>query len=142
MNRTLSPFHAPLFFKGDRHVSHIVEIVTEVRDPAAIRAACQRLTLPPPVHGTTRLFSGEATGWAVRLRDWRYPVVCDTESGKVHYDNYNGAWGNESRLHRFLQIYTVEKTRIESRRQGYSMTEQMLADGSVRLTVAVGGAGS
>ena len=51
-------------------------------------------------------------------------------------------WGNESRLHRFLQIYTVEKTRIESHKQGYSMTEQMLADGSVRLTVAVGGAAS
>ena len=121
-------------------MSHIVEIVTEVRDPAAIRAACQRLTLPPPVHGTNRLFSGEAIGWAVRLRDWKYPVVCDTESGKVHYDNYNGAWGNESRLHRFLQTYTVEKTRIEARKQGYGMTEQSLPDGSVRLTVAVGGA--
>ncbi|MDP6557883.1 MAG: hypothetical protein QGF59_02495 [Pirellulaceae bacterium] len=77
-------------------MSHIVEIVTEVRDPAAIRAACQRLTLPPPVHGTTRLFFGEATGWAVRLRDWKYPVVCDTESGKVHYDNYNGAWKGQT----------------------------------------------
>ncbi len=91
-------------------MSHIVEITTEIRDPAAIRAACQRLTLPPPVHGTNRLFSGEATGWAVRLRDWKYPVVCDTENGKVHYDNYNGAWGNESKLHRFLQTYTIEKS--------------------------------
>ena len=121
-------------------MSHIVEITTEIRDPAAIRAACQRLTLPPPVHGTNRLFSGEATGWAVRLRDWKYPVVCDTENGKLHYDNYNGAWGNESRLHRFLQTYTVEKTRLEARKQGYCMTEQSLPDGSVRLTVAVGGA--
>lgn len=121
-------------------MSHIVEIITEVRDPVAIRAACERLTLPPPVHGTTKLFSAEATGWAVRLRDWKYPIICDTENGKVHYDNFKGRWGDESRLHRFLQLYTVEKTRIESRKQGYNMTELALPDGSIRLTVAMGGA--
>ncbi len=121
-------------------MSHIVEIVTEVRDPVAIRSACQRLTLPLPVLGRTKLFSGEVVGWAVPLRDWKYPIVCNTETGTVHYDNYNGAWGDESRLHRFLQTYTVEKTRLEARKQGYGMTEQSLPDGSVRLTVAVGGA--
>ena len=42
----------------------------------------------------------------------------------------------------FPEVYSVavEKTRIEARRQGYDMTEQSLPDGSVRLTVAVGGA--
>lgn len=121
-------------------MSHIVEITTEVRDPAAIRAACQRLTLPPPTHGTTQLFSAKATGWAVKLRAWKYPIVCDTENAKVHYDNFNGRWGDEARLHRFLQTYAIERTRIEARKQGHEMTEQSLPDGSVRLTVAVGGA--
>ena len=91
-------------------MSHIVEIVTEVRDPVAIRSACQRLTLPLPVLGRTKLFSGEVVGWAVPLRDWKYPIVCNTETGTVHYDNYNGVWGDESRLHRFLQMYTIEKS--------------------------------
>lgn len=54
-------------------MSHIVTIQTQVRDPAAIRLACARLELPEPVHGTVRLFQDEATGWQVRLPEWRYP---------------------------------------------------------------------
>jgi hypothetical protein len=108
-----------------------------VRDPVAIRAACQRLKLPDPVHGTTTLFAGEATGLQVRLPDWRYPVVCDTATGQLQYDNYDGHWGDPSHLDRFLQSYAVEKASLEARRQGYAVTEQALADGSIRLTVGV-----
>jgi hypothetical protein len=63
-------------------MSHIVKIQTEVRDAAAVRAACQRRQLPVPVDGTHKLFSGKATGLAVQLPDWRYPVVCELTSGK------------------------------------------------------------
>ena len=73
-------------------MSHIVQIKTEVRDPAVIAAACARLQLPAPTHGTTKLFSGQVTGWAVQLPGWRYPAVCDTATGSVHYDIYNGVW--------------------------------------------------
>ena len=64
-------------------MSHIVTIKTEVRDVAAIQAACQRLTLPPPVNGTFELFSSTAKGLAVKLPNWQYPVVCDVASGQV-----------------------------------------------------------
>ena len=121
-------------------MSHIVEIETQVRDPAAVRSACGRLKLPHPIQGTTKLFTGEVTGLAVQLRDWRYPVVCNTTSGKLHYDNFNGRWGDQKELDGFLQIYAIEKARLEARKQGHSMTEQSLADGSVRLTINVGGA--
>jgi hypothetical protein len=43
-------------------VSHIVTIQTEVRNPAAVTAACRRLGLPEPVRGTAKLFEGEAAG--------------------------------------------------------------------------------
>ena len=36
-------------------------------------------------------------------------------------------------------MYAVEKARIEARRQGHSVTEQPLADGSIKLTIQVGG---
>ena len=52
-------------------MSHIVTIKTEVRDATAVRAACQRLGLPVPVQGKTRLFSGEVEGLAVQLPDWQ-----------------------------------------------------------------------
>ena len=121
-------------------MSHIVQIATEVRDVAAARAACKRLQLDPPSEGRAQLFSGEATGLIVRLPDWQYPVVFDTSTGEANYDNYHGRWGEQKHLDRFLQIYAVEKSKIEARRNGHSITEQTLADGSIKLTVQIGGA--
>ena len=120
-------------------MSHIVQIKTEVRDPAAIAAACGRLTLAAPVHGTAKLFSGQVTGWAVQLPGWRYPAVCDTATGTVHYDNYNGGWGDPRLLDGFLQSYAVEKAKLEARKRGHSVSEQALADGSIKLTVQLAG---
>lgn len=121
-------------------MSHIVSIVTEVRDPVAIRSACQRMQLPAPVHGPTKLFSGTVTGWAVQLPDWRYPVVCDIEEKQLRFDNYGGKWGEQAQLDRFLQAYAVEMAKLAARRKGHVCTEQPLADGSIKLTVQVGGA--
>ena len=120
-------------------MSHIVTIQTQIRDPAAIRAACERLSLEPPVHGEAELFSGRQVGWQVRLPDWRYPVVCETETGTVHFDNFEGRWGDPIHLDRFQQMYAVEKARIEARKRGHTVTEQALEDGSIKLTVNVGG---
>ena len=117
--------------------SHIVTIQTQVRDPVAIRFACGRIKLPEPVEGTTRLFNAEATGWQVRLPDWHYPVVCDTATGQLQYDNYQGHWGDPAHLDRFLQAYAAEKATLEARRQGYAVSEQALSDGSIKLTVGV-----
>ena len=120
-------------------MSHIVTVKTEVRDYAAVSAACRRLQLPPPIAGTAQLFSGEVSGLIVRLPDWAYPVVVDTTSGQVHYDNYNGAWGDEQQLHRFLQAYVVEQARLEARKKSYLTTEQSLADGSILVDIEVRG---
>lgn len=121
-------------------MSHIVTIQTQVRDPAAVVAACQRLGLEPPSQGTAELFSGEATGLLVKLPDWLYPVVCDTATGTLHFDNYEGRWGEPQHLDRFLQAYAVETARMEARRQGYSVSELSLPDGSVKMIIQVGGA--
>ena len=120
-------------------MSHIVEIQTEVRDAVAIRAACQRLQFESPVFGEAKLFSGSKTGWQVKLPDWRYPVVCDVNTGRIDYDNYGGHWGDQQNLDSFLQAYAVEKAKIESRRKGHSVTEQMLTDGTIKLTIQGGG---
>ncbi len=121
-------------------MSHIVEIKTEIRDEQAIRAACVRLQLAAPEHKTVRLFNATATGLCVQLPGWNYPVVCETQSGAVKYDNYNGHWGEQARLNAFLQAYAVEKAKIEARKKGHSVSETRLEDGSIRVTVHVGGA--
>ena len=120
-------------------MSHIVEIQTQIKDPEAIRAACRRFQLPEPTQGTARLFSGQATGTIVQLPGWQYPVVCDTATGQLKYDNFGGHWGEQTHLDRFLQMYAVERARIEGRRAGHVVTEQPLADGSIKLTIQVGG---
>lgn len=120
-------------------MSHIVHIQTEVRDPIAISSACTRLSLPQPVAGEHQLFTNRVAGLAVQLPLWQYPIVCQTDSGQVQYDNYGGRWGEPVQLDRFLQGYAVEKAKLEARRQGYDVTEQPLEDGSIRLTVQVGG---
>ena len=121
-------------------MSHIVTIETRVRDVTAAVASCRRLELPEPAHGRFELFSSVQTGLGIELPEWRYPVVCDTDSGQLHYDNFNGRWGDRLHLDRFLQIYAVEKSKIEARRQGHSVTEQQLNNGSIKLVVQVGGA--
>ena len=121
-------------------MSHIVQIKTEVRDAIAVQEACQRLGLDAPVLGTITLFATEASGLLVRLPGWIYPVVFDTRSGQVRFDNYGGRWGEQAQLDRFLQAYAVEKTKIEARRKGHTVFEQMLDNGSIKLTVTVGGA--
>jgi hypothetical protein len=116
-----------------------VTIKTQVRDTAAVAAACRRLALPRPVHGTADLYSGQATGLLVQLPGWLYPAVVETATGTVRYDNYNGAWGDENHLHRFIQAYVIEQTRIEARKKSYMTTEQSLADGPILVDIEVRG---
>ena len=121
-------------------MSHVVEIKTEVRDEQAVRAACVRLQLAPPEQKAARLFSTTARGLCVQLPGWNYPVVCNLQTGQVQYDNYGGHWGEQKHLNSFLQAYGVEKAKIEARKKGHSCSETRLEDGSIRVTVKVGGA--
>ena len=118
-------------------MSHIVQIQTQVRDREAVRAACRRLNLLEPIAGSVKLFSSTAKGLAVQLPGWSYPVVCKLDTGQLEYDNYGGRWGSQDELHRFLQTYAVERAKLEARKQGHSVTEQPLSDGSVKLTIHV-----
>ena len=120
-------------------MSHVVSIQTKVHDPTAINAACSRLGLSMPQHGTATLFSAEATGLIVQFPGWQYPAVIDTQTGQVKFDNFNGAWGNEEQLSKFLQAYAVEKAKLEARKKGYQVSEQALQDGSIKLQILEGG---
>ena len=120
-------------------MSHIVTVKTQIRDPAALAAACRRLGLAQPTVGTAKLYSGQASGLIVQLPGWRYPVVADVQTGELKYDTYNGRWGDQSELNRLLQAYACEKAKLESRKAGHSVTEHNLPDGSIRLVIQTGG---
>lgn len=120
-------------------MSHIVTVATKVRDSVAVTAACQRLGLPLPTHGTAELFSGKATGLLVQFPGWQYPAVIDTDSGTISYDNFNGMWGEQAAMDKFLQAYAVEGTKLAARKKGLQVSEQTLQDGSIKLHIAEGG---
>jgi|SRR5579884_4529505 len=116
-------------------MSHIVVIQARLKDAAAIAAACRRLGLPEPVHGTARLYAGEASGLLLQLPGWRYPAVIDTATGEVRFDTFGGRWGEQSHLDRFLQLYAVEAAKLEARKKGYAVTEQQLSDGAIKVSI-------
>jgi len=120
-------------------MSHVVVIQTEIRDRAAIEAACRRLRLKTPVNGTTRLFSTDVTGLIVELPDWRYPVVALLKTGELKYDNYEGRWGDEKELGKLLQAYAVELAKAEALRKGHLVHERALSNGDIRVTVELNG---
>lgn len=119
-------------------MSHIVTIETKVHDRTAIIAACRRLGLAEPNEGTTKLYSGEASGLLLQLPGWTYPVVIDPLRGTVRYDNYGGAWGEDRHIGRFLQAYAVARATQEARRKGLSVTEEALQDGSIKVRIHEG----
>lgn len=119
-------------------MSHIVVVKTQIRDAAALAAACRRLQLPEPVHGKATLFSGEITGMIVRLKGWEYPIAIDPANGDVSADHFNGAWGDPVELDRLTQAYAIEKIHLESHKKGLRVTETPLEDGSVKLQILEG----
>jgi hypothetical protein len=120
-------------------MSHVVTIQTKVHDPVAVAAACQRLNLAAPAQGTARLYSGESTGLIVKLPGWQYPAVVEPLTGTIRYDNFGGHWGDQAHLDRFLQLYAVEKAKLEARKKGFAVTEQALQNGGIKLQIVEGG---
>ena len=119
-------------------MSHLVHIEAEIRNPVSVIAVCQRLGLPGPVHGTAQLYSGQSTGLLVQLPGWQYPVVIDTVTGSMHYDNFSGHWGAQEHLDRFLQLYEVETAKLAARKKGHLVTEEILADGWIKVEIVEG----
>jgi len=47
-------------------------------------------------------------------------------------------WGEQAHLDRFLQMYAVEKAKIEARKRGYTVREQALQDGAIKVQIIEG----
>jgi hypothetical protein len=118
-------------------MSHLVTIQTQVKDIAAIRQACERLQLATPREGSARIYNQECSGWLVELPEWRFPVVCQTNTGELQYDNFGGRWGDPQKLDAFLQHYAVAKATLEAHRQGHSVQELLEQNGAIRLTIGL-----
>jgi hypothetical protein len=76
---------------------------------------------------------------------WRFtpePVPTAVFREVEFFDFANNTWRavDLAELNRFLQGYAVEKAKLEARKKGHTCFETHLEDGSIKVTVRVGGA--
>jgi hypothetical protein len=116
-------------------MSHVATIALEFRDSAALSEAAAVCGLDLRQEVVTFYDGTRVAGTALRLPGWRYPVVVDAE-GRLHYDHYEGRWGDLAHLHRFRQVYAEAATARFARARGYLITRTAQADGTVRLALS------
>lgn len=121
-------------------MSHTMNMDTEIRDLNALDIALKRLgyeDIDLTVQDNVKVYGSSYTGVPVQLKGWNYPIVIDSENGRVTYDNYNGSWGNIERLQELKAHYGIEKAKIECRKAGHSFHESVTDDGLLQLRIAV-----
>ena len=118
-------------------MSHTMNIETEMRDLAVLKATCKKLGLEIS-NGEHGLYNSTETGLAVKLPGWKYPAVVKAD-GKIAYDNYGGSWGKQSELGKLTAHYGIEKAKIEARKKGYSVIEGRNVKGDLTLKIRLEG---
>lgn len=92
------------------HTNKVKEL--KLVDKATLQLACTQLGYNLQLDTRTKLFDRVMDGHAIKLPDWRYPVVIDVH-GAAHYDSYNGQWGDEKFLDTLCETYS----RVATERQ-------------------------
>lgn len=115
-------------------MSHVIELKIKLSDPAALRDAAQVLGLELTESQTVSFYSASVTGTAIRLPEWRYPVIVEAD-GTVRYDNYDGRWGDIATLNNLVQEYTAQIVESQARAAGQYAWREEREDGTLVLRV-------
>ena len=99
-------------------MSHTVSIDVKVKNREAAIKAAEGMGATIKGEGTHRLFSTSHTGFAIQFPKWNYPIVIDAE-GTVHYDNYNGHWGDQADVDRLVSDYAQAVVELECDNLGW-----------------------
>ncbi len=124
------------------------EIQTEIRNMECLTRACEKRSIvetlevaPEGKKVTAKQYGGNVSGVAkVNLAGWQYPVVIQ-EDGKVVFDNHEGHWGDIKELNGLVSTYGEEVVMHQLiELEGHTLQDrQVLADGTVELTIGIGG---
>lgn len=113
-------------------MSHTTTIELEIKDVDALRQACKTLGYEYQENVTVDLYDGTRVEncFSIKIPGWHYPVVC--KDGRVHYDNYQGAWGKQADLDRLRQRYATNAQIAVAKKKGYRVREESV-DGKIKL---------
>ena len=118
-------------------MSHTVQCKIAVTDKDALAQAAKNCGYEFWQEGQHKLFDGTYQGCAVQIPGWRYPVVANTETGELKYDDYNGSWGKVADLDYLLQEYSAVTMEMQAALQGYSCQREYDAQtNDLTLTVS------
>ncbi len=121
-------------------MSHTTAVTTDFKNKPALAKACERIGAKiDTAVKSVRLYQGQTPcDTSVQLKGWDYPLAVNTTTGKVQFDNYNGAWGNIKEFQNLRQEYSVavveqEQSVQEMLNQGWSLERQPLPNGDIKL---------
>lgn len=72
--------------------------------------------------GKHKLYQGSHEGFGFKLAGWNYPCVLDSQ-GTLHFDDYNGRWGDRAQLEKLKSIYGMEAARKQAEELGWQTQE-------------------
>lgn len=126
-------------------MSHFATIHTQIKDIAALQAACKELQLP-------LLQNADARGYAAQTRRGDFVVQLNGPYDVAVNRQPDGTYGLTTdwwqghvekevgpNFGKLLQLYGVHKATAEARRKGFSVLRQPQRNGSIKL-VLLGGA--
>jgi hypothetical protein len=73
--------------------------------------------------GNHRLYSSNHTGLGFKLNGWQFPIVV-TEDGVIHYDDFNGRWGNPNDIKTLTDDYAQKVVEAECDNLGWYHEKQ------------------
>lgn len=109
--------------------SHTLKVETKFTNQSALEAAAKECGAQYLGKGKHRLFDGEYSGIAIKLKDWKYPIII-TENGSIMYDNYNSMWGKTEELEKFRRSYIQNLAKIIAISNNWTYNE---FDGGIRV---------
>jgi hypothetical protein len=114
-------------------MSHTVTIKAQFKDLETILATAREMGLQEPKVDFAKLYASTHNGVVVKLPGWTYPVIIDRQTGEVHFDNFNGAWGKKEHLDRFTQLYAVNRAQSVAKAKGLLTSRKVLPNGSIQV---------
>lgn len=114
-------------------MSHTTTVELEIKSMSALRTACAELGYQIREDVDVNMFDGQRIrGTEVTIPGWHYPIVIS--QGKIHYDNYEGRWGDSKKLDALRQRYAVNVQKEAARARGYRVREERVG-GKVKLVL-------
>ena len=122
-------------------MSHFTNIITQIKDLAALADACKELGVELLQGGEARGYTGNTRkGEAVIKLKGPYDIALNKQADgnyALATDWWNGHVEKEvgTNFARLLQLYGVHKTMREARKKGYLASRKTLPNGAIKLTI-------